>query len=337
MKILKIIGIAIAVLAVVLAAIGFISPKQYDVHRSVVIKAPAATVYHTVSHFQNFKNWSPWQHLDSAMTTSLEGTDGTVGAKYSWKGNDHVGEGALTFTKLEPDSYIEQELAFVKPFESRATTYMQLAAAEGGTQLTWGMKGENDFVSRIFMTVMGGMDKVIGKDYEQGLANLKMLCEAAPVSAAYTFTEVEWPQTTCLSARKVVAFDALPSFFGKNYPAQFAAISKAGGTAGNPLGVYYQYNEKEMTTDVAAAVPFTGNKPNTNEFSVLELPKKTGYVTDYYGPYNDEMKKPYMAMDAKLKEIGKQNPALVVEEYVTSKTTEPDSSKWHTKIYFFTE
>lgn len=337
MKILKIIGIAVAVLAVILISIGLVQPKQYDVHRSIVIKAPAASVFATVSKFQNFNKWSPWQHLDSAMTTSLEGTDGRVGAKYNWKGNEHVGEGSMTILKLEPDSYVEQELSFVKPFKSSATTYMQLATVDSGTQITWGMKGESDFVSRIFMTVMGGMDKAIGKDYETGLENLKALCELAPVAAEYTFTEIDWPPTACLSARQVVSFAGLAAFFDKNYPAQSAAIKKSGGTAGSPLGIYYQYNEKEMTTDVAAATPYTGNKPTANGFAVLELPAKKGYVTDYYGPYNDDMKKPYLAMETKLKALGKQNPALVIEEYAVSKTTEPDSNKWHTKIYFFTE
>ncbi len=164
MKILKIIGIIVAALVAIGVVIGLVSPKDYNIHRETIINAPVETVFKNVSHYEHFTKWSPWQHLDTAMTTTLEGTDGTVGAKYSWKGNDQVGEGSMTFTKIEENKSVEQALEFLKPFKSSSTTYMNLEVADDGTKVTWCMKGESGFVTRIMMTLMGGMDAAVGKD-----------------------------------------------------------------------------------------------------------------------------------------------------------------------------
>lgn len=333
MKALKIIGVVLAVLVAAGVVIGLVTPKDYDLHRSVVIAASNQVVFNNISHYSEFPQWSPWQHLDPKMKTKLEGEDGTVGAKYSWVGNDDAGEGSMTITKLEPGAYVEQALEFLKPFKSSATTYFNVEEVDGAQKVTWGMKGENGFVARIFMTLMGGIDKAVGKDYENGLANLKTLCESAP-AAVYQVKEADWTAKVCLSKRKVVGFQDFASFYGDNFPKMFEAITKAGAKPGVPLGVYYMYDEKEMKADVAAAIPYEGANVASKDFAPLNLPAAKGYSIDYLGDYN-KMGPAYEAMNAKLKELGKTNPEMVIEEYLTDPGTEKDTAKWLTRIYFF--
>lgn len=179
MKFLKIAGIILSVIVGIAILIGLVAPKNYNIKRDAVIHAPADVIYKTVSHYSEFPKWNPWQELDPNMKTSLDGTDGTVGAKYSWIGNDEAGAGSMTITRLDEGKSVEQTLEFLKPFKSTATTYINIEPTEGGQKVTWGMKGESAFVARIFMTLMGGMDKAVGPDYEKGLAKLKILCESA--------------------------------------------------------------------------------------------------------------------------------------------------------------
>ncbi len=268
------------------------------------------------------------------MTTTLEGEDGTVGAKYSWKGNSKVGEGSMTITKIEPGKALEHDLKFIEPFESHATTYMTTEPVEGGTKVTWGMKGESNFMSRIFMTLMGGMDGAIGKDYEKGLENLKTICERSPAAPAYEVMEVDFAEKNCLAIRQVVAFKDFASFFGEHYEKMYAAISGAKATPGTPIGVYYEYDEAGMKADIAAAIPYQGAKVLAKGYSDLNLPARKGYTINYMGDYA-KMKPAYEAMDAKLKELGKENPDMVIEEYITDPMNEKDTAKWNTKIYFF--
>jgi effector-binding domain-containing protein len=336
MKALKIVGIILLVVVLALVAIGLVTPKSYDIKRDIVINASNDVVFNNVSHYAEFPKWSPWQELDPNMKTNLEGTDGTVGAKYSWEGNDKVGSGSMTIAKLEPGKTVEHNLEFLKPFKSSSYTYVTIEPADGGQKVTWGMKGESGFVSRIFMTLMGGMDKMVGSDYEKGLKKLKALSEAGGSTAAtYTVTETEWAAKTCLSIRKEVAFADIPNFFETHLPKMAEAIGKAGARQGIPLGVYYVYDEANKKTDMAVAIPYEGAKVVSKEYKGLSLPAQKAYVIDYYGEYGDKMMPAYDAMNAKLKELGRDNPDLVIEEYVGDPMVEKDPSKVLTKIYFF--
>ncbi len=190
MKVLKIIGIVVAVLAVILIAIGLFAPAEYKVERSAIINAPAEVVFRNVADLHEFVKWNPWSKKDPNIQMVHEGEPGTVGSSYHWKGNKQVGEGQMTVTAVEPNTRVEQKLDFLEPFPSTANVYYTVEPAEGGNKVTWGMTGKSSFVPRIFMTLMGGMEKAIGGDYEQGVKDLKAKCEAeasaAPVPAAET-------------------------------------------------------------------------------------------------------------------------------------------------------
>lgn len=178
MKILKIVGIIIVALVALVLVAGLIAPKAFNVNRSIVIKTSPETAFKAVSTFEQFNKWNPWNKLDSNAVVTLEGTDGTIGAKRSWKGNSQVGEGSMTLTKAEPNKSTEYSLDFLKPFKAHNIGYMILETVEGGEKVTWGMKGKMPFPMNAMLLVMN-MDKEGGKDFEEGLANMKVLCESS--------------------------------------------------------------------------------------------------------------------------------------------------------------
>jgi len=329
MKIVKAIGIIVVLLAAILVVLVIIAPKSFEVHRSVTINAAENVVWKDISTFEAFDKWNPWSKMDTTQVVKDEGQDGTIGAVHSWNGKK-AGEGAMTVTKLEPNKSMEYDLHFIKPWEAHNTVDMQMKKADAGNKVTWSMKGPLSFPMNVFSLFMS-MDKMIGKDFEQGLADLKKLCESAPV---YKVSETDWTEKNCLSTRKTIGFKDMQGFFMDNYPKMFQTISKAGATPGIPLAVYYMYDAKTMTTDVAAAVPFDAKKNFGKEFTALNLPAAKAYSIDYYGAY-EKIKPAYDAMGAKLKELGKEKPEMVIEEYITDPSTEKDTSKWFTKIYFF--
>lgn len=338
MKILRILGIVLALIIAGLVVIGLTAPKSYDVKRETVINTSAVAVFNTVSHYSEFPKWSPWQELDTNMVAKLEGTDGTVGAKYSWKGNDKAGAGSMTITKLEAGKYFEQDLEFLEPFPSKAVTYFNLETTEGGTKVVWGMKGEAGFVSRIFMTLMGGMDGAIGKDFEKGLGKLKALCESSGSvggTSAYEVKAIDWKGKDYAIVRKTVKFPEIGDFFKENFPKLFEVVSKAKGKPGIPVGIYYMYDEKAGQADMAAGIPIGEKVPLDKSVTVTTVPSGKAYVIDYYGAY-EKMQAPYQAMAEYLKaNYNREDPDLVIEEYISDPMTEKDTSQWLTKIYFF--
>ena len=166
------------ILMVIVAVVGLFAayvatrPTQYRISRSVVVAAPGAALYPKVADFRAWEAWSPWAKLDPAMKTDYAGTPGTVGSTYHWKGNDKVGEGRMTITELVPDRLVQVKLEFLKPWEQTSITDFSFVPDGAGTKVTWGMSGEHDFVGKLFALFMD-MDKMVGPDFEKGLAALK--------------------------------------------------------------------------------------------------------------------------------------------------------------------
>jgi len=179
----KKIGIGVGAVIVLFLVFVATRPDTYHVERSTTISAAPDVVYGHVADFHKWDAWSPWEKLDTNMKKTFDGTQGTVGASYAWIGNDQVGEGKMTVLAVEPNKRIDVDLHFIKPFESSAKNGFVFAGTGKETKVTWSMDGTNNFMSKAMCLFMD-MDKMIGKDFEKGLASLKTVAEAAPAPAA---------------------------------------------------------------------------------------------------------------------------------------------------------
>ncbi|MDX1906716.1 MAG: SRPBCC family protein [Bacteroidia bacterium] len=182
MKALRITLFVVLSLVAILAVLVLIAPKEVMVERSTLIDAPHAAVFDQMRHFAHFQQWSPWSALDPDMKFSISGTDGAVGARYAWEGNDQVGKGEMTMTSITPER-IDIDLHFIAPFETNDKTYYELAADGDQTKVTWAMTSHMPVPMNV-MSLLMNMDEMIGKDFEKGLATLKDRCESLPAPAA---------------------------------------------------------------------------------------------------------------------------------------------------------
>ena len=173
-KILIALAIVVAGLAVVIA----FQPSEFSVRRSATIAAAPAEVFPHVNDFHNWDAWSPWAKLDPKSKIAFEGSPSGQGAVFKWSGNDDVGEGSMTIMASQPAKQVRIKLAFVRPFESTADTVFDFAPAGAGTTVTWTMSGRNDnFIAKAFCLVMGGPDRMVGPDFDRGLAQMKAVVE----------------------------------------------------------------------------------------------------------------------------------------------------------------
>ena len=175
---LKKIVLALLAIVVILAIVIQLQPSTFSLKRSATISAPAEKLFEQVNDFHNWDKWSPWAKLDPNMKASYAGPTAGIGAVYSWEGDSKVGEGRMTVVASEPSTYVGIKLEFLKPFASTSPTEFRFAPTDGGTVVTWSMSGENNFMSKAACLFMGGMDKMIGPDFEKGLAQMKSTAEA---------------------------------------------------------------------------------------------------------------------------------------------------------------
>ena len=165
--------IIISVILVLLIILSLIATKSYHVFRSIELDQPTDKVWNHLKYLKKQQEWSPWARKDPNMDQKFTGIDGEVGAVSYWNGNKDVGEGEQEITKVIDGKRIEQDLRFLKPYKSQSDCYMDLEELEGNrSKVTWGFTGNNKFPMSIMMLFMS-MDKMVGKDFEQGLKNLK--------------------------------------------------------------------------------------------------------------------------------------------------------------------
>jgi hypothetical protein len=175
---LKRILLGIVVLILVFVIYVALQPSTYEVRRQINISAPPDTVFALVNDFHKWDAWSPWAKLDPAMKTTYEGATAGPGAIYSWTGNDKVGEGRMTILDSRPNESVRIKLEFMKPFPSTSMTEFAMKGDGASTAVNWTTSGENNFIAKAALLMMGGMDKAMGPDFERGLAQMKAAAEA---------------------------------------------------------------------------------------------------------------------------------------------------------------
>lgn len=174
---LKKVLLAVLALAVVILGYAATRPDSFTVERKVSINAPSEKIYANIVDFKQWPAWSPWEKLDPAMHKTLGGPASGVGATYEWTGNSDVGAGKMEISEAVPSSKVVVKLDFLKPFESLGNiTTFSMVPNGNATDVTWTMTGPSPYVSKL-MGVFVSMDKMIGKDFETGLSQLKVASE----------------------------------------------------------------------------------------------------------------------------------------------------------------
>jgi len=167
-------GLVLALL--VILGLALVQPDSFQVQRSATIKAPPEKVMAYLNDFHQWPAWSPWEKLDPAMQRSFEGAASGQGAVYGWSGNDEVGKGRMEIVESSVPTRLVIKLDFIEPFASSNRTEFTLQPQGDSTVVTWTMNGPSQFITKL-MGVFVSMDKMIGKDFDKGLAQLKAVAE----------------------------------------------------------------------------------------------------------------------------------------------------------------
>ncbi len=175
MKIFKRIIIVIVAFIALLLIIALFVKKEYSIEREIVINKPESEVFNYIKHIDNQDNYSKWNMADPNKKTEKLGTDGTVGYVYKWDGNDDVGAGEQEIIRITEGDRIDMALRFKRPMESTGNAYMSTEpASPTSTKVKWGMYGKSSYPFNLMNPMM---DRILGKDLQTGLDNLKTVLE----------------------------------------------------------------------------------------------------------------------------------------------------------------
>lgn len=170
------IGLGAVIVGILLFALT--RPDTFAVQRTAQINASPDQILPLIADFHRWTEWSPWEKLDPNMKRTYSGPESGQGSKYTWEGDHKVGSGSMEIVELSSTTpmRVGMALLFLKPFKASNKAEFTLMPVVGGTQVTWSMSGKNSYPSKV-MCIFMNMDKMIGKSFEEGLANLKAVVE----------------------------------------------------------------------------------------------------------------------------------------------------------------
>jgi hypothetical protein len=176
MKILKIVGFTLGLVVLVVFIGGLLLPDKVHIEREIVIKSTAEKVYPNLINYRNFNKWSPWYKLDPTAEYDYSGPSDGVGATMSWRGDDRVGEGVQKIVEAQPYQHVKASL----DFGSQGNGFTDWYLTNRGNEVSVKWSFDTEFNGNIFGRWFGlFVDRMIGKDYEKGLQNLKKVVESS--------------------------------------------------------------------------------------------------------------------------------------------------------------
>lgn len=332
MKILKYIGLGVLVLALLIILIGLFLPSQIRVERSIVVNTTSEVPFNLINDLSKFNDWSPWYKKDTnAIYTNSEITTG-AGIWISWKSEKpEVGNGKLTITESKPNELIVTKLEF-EGWNPSTASYL-FAAENNTTKITWSMDSDMGYniIGRWFGLVM---DKMIGKDYEKGLAAIKKICEEQPEQDKIVGFDVKLRtligQNFIYITNKDIEANQIGLKIGESLMKLDGYAKENNLTlAGPPFTVWYSSRNFVAGLPIASEVKVDGNK----EIKSGTQSSCEAYVVSYYGAYGNTQGV-YENMSAFITEKGKYPAGPTRELYLSDPVLEKDTAKWLTEIVF---
>lgn len=337
MKILK--YLLLLVLIVVIGGAIYLATLdgKFDMNRSKVINAPTAVVFDKVNDYKSWTEWSPWFEFDPNVKMTYGDITSGQGASYSWDSeNKDVGAGSMETAEAVANESINQKIAFTKPWQSESDIYWTFKPAEsGGTEVTWGMKGEFPFMQRFFASKM---DEMVGPDYEKGLAKLDSVVQ----SDMKKYSVVVDGETThsggyYLYNTTSCKIDEVPDKMAEMMPQVGAYAMKNKITmAGPAFSLYHKWDEENNAVIFSCAVPVSERVITDRDSGIQTgmLKPFKAIKTTLTGDYDNlkeawETTMKYMADNNFQEAIGL--PAL--EAYITDPMAKPNPADWITEIY----
>jgi effector-binding domain-containing protein len=315
------------------------APSTKEVRRSIKIEAPVDAVFNQVASFENWKKWDVWYQKDPSQKRTYNGSLGDKSYGYKWESdNDDVGKGSMTIYAVKHG----ERLDFTFSFGQRTNSgYFTFASKLGITEVEWVMISELSYPMTILNYFIDGM---VGSDFENGLARLKEytektpLLERLPKDTPVVIVE-EYGVNYALVKVKDLPTDKLGTFLENGYNKVFTHIQTNGLVPkGPPHGLFYEWNEKEGTTTLAAAVPVSDVLRELEaQFQVADKTVYLGedYISSTVVGGNSRVYEMHRLLSKWTNENAKSLKTPIVEEYIKGSNDTQDTSQYQTKITYY--
>ncbi len=324
MKALKILGVIVLIIVALVLIIPLFLANNVVVKHSQLIKAKPVTIFHQVNTLENWDAWSPFDD-DPGMTVSYEGKQSGVGAQMLWTGNE---SGSLTIEESIPYKSIKTNIKYGQ--DGLTNGYWEFDETPEGVIVTWTVDASG--LSYPLERSLGlAMEIMMKPMLEKGLNDLKSLVEVKPTPPKVRIIKTK--AQTALVIYDSTTIDGIGDLLGKNYPKlmRYVARKKIPMT-GKPFAVYHNW-DPEGIIHISAGIPVDHVPEKLKKsITVLVLPAGKAVFAKHFGSYDTG--DTHWAIDTYLKDFNLETKDFIWEVYVTDPSTEADTAKWETDIYY---
>jgi len=330
MKTFRKIIIWIVIIIAILVIISYLLPGHYKVDRLVYIKADRALIHSFTSNFSKWELWVPWtKATDSTANFELAGPDGEIGTAWKWKG-EVLGNGEMVLTQNIPAELISYDLSFDQgKYKSKGRIVIE--AVGDSNKVVWIDEGDLGYnpISR-YMGLF--MDRMMGPDFEKGLAKLKKVAEER--NSWPKIEEKMIPEQLVLVIRDSAGPETYGQVIGKAFGEvmDFVNRSKIVCTS-PPFAIYVRWDSLTMFSVMDLGIAVEKADKGVGRIRVETIPAQKVAIAHYFGGY-DKIASTYYILEQYIRESGKQVSGNPWEIYITDPTVEKDTSKWATDILF---
>jgi len=314
----------------IIVIVSYFLPKSYKIERSVSVKAGPDIIYGLISNFHLWHLWAPWtKEEDTTAIFTITGPAGQVGTSWGWTAEKY-GNGEMALTELTPGQLVAYDLAFD---QGKYTSKGRFEIENKGDSCLVYWVDEGDLGYNPISRYMGlFMEKMMGPDFEKGLAKLKNVAEQR--AGWPRIEETVIPEQVALLIRDSAGPATYGQVMGRAYGEIMGVIeSKKYTCTGAPFAIYLKWDSVTMNSVMDLGIPAEKAVVGKGRVRVEKLPSQAVVVAHYFGPY-DKTASVYYILEQYIRESGKQVAGAPWEIYITDPMTEKDTSKWATDIAF---
>ncbi|MEI7898405.1 MAG: SRPBCC family protein [bacterium] len=313
-----------------LVIVSFFLPKTYKVERNIFIKSSPEVIFSLTGNFAQWHLWVPWtKEVDSTAVFEMTGEAGRIGTSWKWEGKI-LGNGEMISTELIPGQLVGYDLAFNKgQYRSKGKVTIELQG--DSCKVAWIDEGDLGYnpVSRYMGLFMG---KMMGPDFEKGLAKLKTVAETR--NSWPKIEEVVIPAQTVIMVLDSAGPAQYGSVMGKAYGELYGFLqANKLVQKGNPYATYLRWDSVTLFSVMQICIPVEKAEKGRGRIQVAQMPEQKAVQAIYFGSYS-KTEPAYRALAQYIKESGKVEVGGPSEIYITSPMIEKDTAKWETHIAF---
>ena len=333
MKIVKGIVMVIVALVAIFVVLGLVGPSEYKVTRSIKIEAPAKNVFDQTTKFSNWAVWSPWAAADPGAKYTIENEEQSVGSKMGWDG-EISGVGVMKISEIVSNEKMVYELSFLEPWVMSSVGGFNYTEEDGVVNVEWYDEGKIPFSQRPMMFFMD-LEEMMGPQFEEGLVNIKAICENMKPTIEVSEEMVESKAIIFISESSSLMPSEMTAKLGGAFGEMMMLLSVAKvEMTSAPMSITTMFSMEEMRAEFDVAL--VAELPEGVEVSG-RIEKGESYAgkvlkTVHVGPYIN-LKSTYDGLIAYIKDNGYEINGNSWEEYIDD-PTKVEESVLRTNIYF---